>query len=352
MKRKKGAVTVIFVFAFTLMMFFAAIVIDMGRVEIEKTKMQNAVDAATLAAALDLPDTVQATAAANHYVELNGYSSSNITVSFSSSNTIVSVKSTKNVNYTLARVIGLNSTDVVTGASAQTQTIGAAFDYALFSGSSSATLTLNGSGLSVSGSTHSNASFIANGSCLTITGACEAVKTITVNGSGINILNRYPNSASISMPDFSDTIKAEAQQAGTYYNGDKTFNGSSMCVDEPIYVNGNLTVNGSNFTGKGCILATGNITFNGSNLTASSNAVCFYSKTGSITVNGSGITLDGVLYAPAASPNGNILLNGSNQTINGRIVSNTVTINGSGLKVTSSSSDLACLPKGGTKLIS
>ncbi len=103
---------------------------------------------------------------------------------------------------------------------------------------------------------------------------------------GLIYNNRFPHADFVDMPDFSETIRLQAEAAGQVYIGNKTYNGSSIVVD-PIYVNGNVTVNGSSFVGKGCILATGNITFNGSNLNAStSDAVCFYSKNGNIIVNG------------------------------------------------------------------
>ena len=210
------------------------------------------------------------------------------------------------------------------------------------------TLIINGINQYVGGSSHTNKNFIANGSNITITGDCEAMGTITVNGSNINIDNRFPYSDFVDMPDFSETIRLQAEAAGQVYTGNKIYNGSSIVVNQPIYVDGNVTINGSSFVGKGCILATGNITFNGNNLNASTNdAVCFYSKNGNIIVNGSGITLDGILYAP----NGSITMNGSNQTVHGRVIGNTVIINGSSLTIQSGTNDLRSLPLSSVQLI-
>ena len=219
-----------------------------------------------------------------------------------------------------------------------------AFNYTLFSGSSTSTLTLNGSKQTINGSSHSNNYFTANGSNINITGTVEAVKTVTVNGNAIQIGKIVQNAPYIGMPDFSDTIKTQADAAGQTYNGDKTYNGSNISVDFPIYVNGNLTINGSHFSGKGTIVATGNITFTGSNLNnTSDDSVLFYSKNGNITINGSSSVLYGMLYAP----NGTITMNGSAQTIYGRVIGNNITINGSGLDINSSDNDLNGLPSSG-----
>jgi len=342
----KGSVAILCAFVFVILCVMAAFVIDYGIVVVEKDKLQNAIDATALASAHDLPDTSKATATANQYIQLNGFSPSDISINFTNSNNTINIIASKKVDYIFAKVIGLQSTTIRPICAASIQSIGGAFDYSLFSGSTTTTLNLNGSNQYVGGSSHTNDTFVANGSKITITGTCEAMNTVTVNGSQI-IINRFPNSAYIEMPDFSDAIKQQAQSAGKYYTGNKTYNGSSININESIYVNGDISVNGSKFTGKGCILATGNITFNGSNLNQTSeDAVCFYSKNGNITVNGSSATFDGILYAP----NGSIIMNGSSQTVNGRIIGNTVNINGSSLKIIAGSNELSSLHQGKVKL--
>ena len=345
---RKGSAMIIMAAAMTTVLTFGALVFDIGNVIIERHKLQNAVDAASLAAAMELPDTVKAEEKARYYAQANGVDPDNITVTFSDSNNTVDVIANKTVEYFLARVFGFVSTETGANAAATLNSIGGAFNYTIFSGSTAITLTLNGSQANITGSSHSNKNFVANGSQLTITGACEAVTTIVTNGSNININNRLPNSPIIEMPDFSEILKMEAESAGQAYIGDKTFNGSNINVDSPIYVDGNVTVNGSRFTGKGAILATGNITFNGSNLNASTeDAVCFYSKTGNIIINGSNATFDGILYAPE----GSITMNGSNQTIHGRVIGKTLTFNGSNLAIIGGTNELSSLPSQGIKLV-
>lgn len=345
---RRGATMIILTLAMTVILSCAALVVDIGRVVLERQKMQNAVDAAALAAALDLPDRTKAGAAARHYAEQNGVDAGDIAVTFSADGRTVNVKADRTIEYTFAKVLGIRGADTSTAAAATTDSIGGPFDYALFSGSTETDLYLNGSHDYISGSVHSNKGFTANGSYLTITGACEACSTVTTNGSNTSIGSRAPNSPFIAMPDFSETLKLQAEKAGKAYNGDRIFNGSGQSVDEPIYVKGNVYVNGGGFKGKGCILATDDIIFNGGNLTASAeDAVCFYSKNGNIYVNGADSDIKGILYAP----NGNIIMNGSNQTIYGRVIGNVVIFNSGNLRVISGASDLSSLPSKGVKLV-
>ena len=348
LRSNKGTALVIFALILTGLMGFGAIVVDVGSVIVEKDKFQTALDSTVLASAQELPDTSKAADVAAQYIQLNGYKSTDIAVTFSDSNKTINITGTKTIDYTFAKALGFKNITIHPSASATSDAIGDAFNYVLLSGSTNTTLTINGSNQYVDGSSHTNKNFIANGSKLTITGVCEAMSTITVNGSQITINNRVPNASFVSMPDFSETIRIQAQSAGQLYTGDKTYNGSNVNVSQSTYVNGNVTVNGSNFKGNGCVLATGNITFNGSNLDdTTGDAVCFYSKSGNITVNGSNAVLDGILYAP----NGSITMNGSNQTVNGRVIGNTVTFNGSNLSILGGTKDLTSLPSSGVSLV-
>jgi Flp pilus assembly protein TadG len=348
LRNNKGAAMIIYAFMFVGMLSMAAVAVDTGTVALEREKLQKAVDAAALAAAQCLPNTSAALDAADKYVELNGFTRNDITVTFTNSNKNVSISAAKQVNYTFARILGIDSTTVNLSAEASSGTIGGAFNYALFSGSKTTTLSLNGSGYNIQGSSHTNYNFTANGSSTTISGNCEAMGTITVNGSSMHIDHKVPSASYVSMPDFSDSVKAQAQAAGQVYTGDKTFNGSSIDVSHSWYVNGNITINGSKFSGTGFLFATGSITFNGSSMKMSSgDSVCIYSKTGSIKVNGAGAEVDGILYAPG----GSITLNGSNQVVHGRVIGNTVTLNGSSIQIIGGSSDLNCLPATYVKLI-
>ena len=345
---KKGSTTIILALALSVITGMSALVIDLGLVVIEKQKLQNAIDAATLAAAQELPDTARATTVANEYVQLNGYTANDIRVAFSDSNKKISITGTKTVHYIFARVLGFNDTSVLTTAAAVSDKIGGPFNYALFSGSKSDSLNLYGSNFYIEGSTHTNQNFNMNGSNQTITGACEASSAITIYGSDIDVEERVPNAPYVEMPDFSEMIKVAAEKAGQAYVGNKTYNSSNVNVDSPIYVNGNVTINGSGFSGKSVILATGSITFNGSNLNnTGDDAVCFYSTNGDININGSDAVLDGIIYAPKGSVN----IYGSNETIHGRIIANVLHLYGSNTRIISGTNELKSLPSGNVKLV-
>ncbi len=340
-KNTRGATMILATVVMVAALGFTAVVVDIGTVALEKQRMQNAIDAASLAAARDLPDTAKAAATAVEYIEKNGYQASDVNIAFTDDDTVIRINGSKRVDYTFGRVLGLSGTTITPEGAAGLGRAGGAFGYAIFSGSTSSTLSLNGSEYYVKGSTHTNYKFVGNGSRLTITGACEAVKTVTINGSKIDVPTRIPNAPFIEMPDFSEEIRRQAEAAGQLFNGNKTYNGSSIDVSAPIYVNGNVTINGSKFHGVGCIFATGSITFNGSSQKVSTgDAICIYSKTGSITVNGSAATIDGILYAP----NGSVNMNGSSQQVNGRVIGNTVNLNGSAIRVISSEEDLRSIP--------
>ena len=361
-KNEAGQSSVLIAFTFVILCFVAAFSVDLGHVAVEKSALQNAADAAVLSGANELPDALAAENTAADYVGLNSGedTSFSVTYPYNGDPNKIEVVCTKTVDYTFARVLGLTAKEITARAVAEkTGMSGGAFDYTVFSGSSSDALRFNGSDLYIGGSVHTNYQYRMNGSSQTITDCLEAVssitansssisidtcqaETITIRGSGINVLNMIYSAASfIEMPDFSSVILAQAEDYGEIYTGNTTFCGSYLDVDEPIYVDGDVTINGSNFTGSGVILATGDITFNGSNVTCSSDdIVCFYSANGDITINGSNAELDGLVYAP----NGDIRMNGSNQVIHGRVIADTITFNGSNQWIAADENDLDCLP--------
>ena len=368
-QREHGQAVVLFGLLVVVFMGFTTLVVDVGAEHITKTNMQKVADAAALAGAQDLPNTATAINTALNYAEANGAERSHVVVTtpYNGDSTKIQVVCTKNVQYSIARVFGFTDRDISARSVAQKAGMGGGpFNYAVFSGSSSNTLSFSGSNTYISGSIHSNDDLTINGSNQTITGSAEAVSkftmngsnqtisgtcqaaTITTKGSNITIGQKLQSAASsLTMPDFSDLIQAEAEDAGQAYIGNKTFNGSNLSVASPIYVKGNLTVNGSNFTGKGVVLVSGDITFNGSNLSTAGGSVCFYSENGDITINGSNITLEGLIYAP----NGTIAMHGSNQTINGRVIGQNIAFNGSNYTITAGDHDLDSLPMGGVQLV-
>ncbi len=341
---ERGAAAAIVALCLMVTLGFTGLVVDIGNMLIQKSKLQTALDAACLAGAVELPDSARAYGKAVEYAGLNGLDSSEYTVQVN--NNTVSAVSTRNVKLFLMPLFGFNSSDVLASAAASG---GAAhcFDYTLFSGSTTDTLTLNGNRLHVFGSAHTNEKFSANGNNLKVTGACEAVGAVTSNGNDIDITNRYPNSPFAEMPDYRDVVKRQAESAGQVFEGAKTYNGNNIYVDSSIYIKGKATLNGNTIYGAGAILTTGDIILNGNNLNAGTNdQVCLYAGK-DITINGNNITIEGILYAP----NGTITFNGNDITVNGRVIGNKLRFNGNGITIDGADCNVISLPNSGSRLI-
>jgi len=371
---QRGGIAIWFALLLPVLLGFAALAVDVTRLNLTRVELQNAADAAALAGARSLSDAggdpynwTAATSKAQELAQSNKAdgvliqaNSVNIQTGYwnlqsrnwsdeSPSYTHVNgdfpgVRATvaHSLNLFFAPFLGINNSNVQAHAVAILSGAGGPFDYAIFSGSPTKQLNMNGSNFDITGSVHTNNRLLINGSSINITEAAEAVETITTNGSGITIDERLPNSSSISMPDYSDAVAEAAEAANQTYNTSYTINGGHI-TSEPIYVQGDnntITVNGSGFTATGAVMGDGNITINGGGTASGDSQICFYSTNGDITLNGSNYNLNGVLYAP----NGKITINGSNVTINGSVVGNEVRINGSGLVVNRTDHPITSLP--------
>lgn len=371
LKKESGQSVILVAIALVVLCGFAALGVDIGVQSTNQGQLQNAADAAALAAARELPSVTTAKNTASHYAETNGVAPGRTTSTtpYKGNANKIEVICKDTVQYSFARIFGLKSTEITARAVAEkTGLTGGPFGYAIFSGNKNSRLGLFQSDLTVNGSIHGNQEVMINGSNLTINGNVEAVGqfstssgSITVTGtaqgspayawggtSGIaKLLNTAASVVEIAPVDLAAAALAKAQANGTYYNGNQTF-GSSLNLDKCVYVNGDVTLAGPTFTGVGMLVATGRIQINSSCIEASSAAsVCIYSTSGNIEVNASNVRIDGVLYAP----NGLIQINQSNAVINGRVIGKDVQLNGSNTKVLSSSNDLAFLPGGGVTLV-
>ncbi len=395
---QRGSVAILFVLILPILLGCAALAIDLARLNLVKTELQNAVDAAAYAGALSLTDPgagtdpynwTAAADSAEVYAKQNfangariddaiiapGYwntgSRSFETIPWTPGTgdvpavrATIAIDSENNsgpLNLFFAPILNIANPNIQAAAVAIIITggVGGPFDYAIFSGSPTKKLTMNGSNYNIAGSVHTNDDLGMNGSNNTIMGSAEAVGkiningsnititeadaggTVTTNGSDINIGTISHNASHVDMPDFSDSIAEAAEAANQVYTSNYTINGSNITSD-PIYVTNNkkLTVNGSDFTATGALMADGKITINGSSMASGDSQVCFYSKNGNIDVNGSNYELNGVLYAP----NGKININGSNITVNGSVVGNQVKINGSNFSVDRTNNPITSIP--------
>ena len=239
--------------ALSLLLGICALVVDIGRVTVEKSKFQNALDAAALAAIRELPDKIQAEAMAKEYIEKNGFRQDDIIVTFENNDSEIHIQGTLQIRYLFARILNFDDVTVSQKAAAAGGA-GRAFDYALFYGSTSQALIINGGGTEITGSTHTNNDFILHGGKSTITGACEAVGTLTITGNNVNIGSEMPGAPFVDMPDFTDIIKEQAQSCGNYYKSGKVYD-HNVKVNSYIYVDGEININSARFSGTGCLLA-------------------------------------------------------------------------------------------------
>lgn len=335
--KERGSASIILAISISVLMAFSAIVIDVGRVALEKQSLQNALDAASLAGAQELPgNTVKAEQMAVTYFEQNGYAKESIqNVEFINFNKKIRISAIQTVGYTFAKIFenGGNAT-VSVSASAQKSSVFDSFSYTLFSGSDMDLLQFKGQNI-IYGNVHSNNS-IKNAA--EVTGVVTAVNTIDskVHATGGII----EGSAYVTMPDINEVKNLATfidqstliNNYGATYTANKNEYAMSdeqlnalLIMYPTVLINGNLVINGSGVNSTGSIITAGDIVFNGSNVTMTSSAsVCFCSLNGDITFNGGNGNVNGILYAPM----GTITLNGSGGIFYGSIVGDLVTCDG------------------------
>jgi Flp pilus assembly protein TadG/cytoskeletal protein CcmA (bactofilin family) len=356
---ERGSVSIIVAISIAVLMAFSAIVIDVGRVALEKQELQNALDSACLAGAQELPDsTSTAMQMAITYFEQNGFPEAAIQqIEFLNSNKKIRITAGQPVEYTFAKIFqNGNNTTVTVSASAQISSVFEPFNYTLFSGSEMDLLQFKGENI-ITGNVHSNNS-IKNAA--TVTGVVTAVNTIDakVYASG----GKIEGSAYVFMPDFSDVINLattiDQSALINIFGATYTENNNEYAMSEgqlnslltmypTALINGNLAINGSGINSTGSIITTGDMAFNGSNVNMdASDSVCFYSMNGDITFNGGNGVVNGILYAPS----GTVRLNGSGGVFYGSIVGDLVTCDG-GVNLTYNAQVAGSVPLTITRLV-
>ena len=372
-KYEGGQSIILVAFAIAMLCGVAALVVDISQISVTQGHLQNAADAAALAAANELPSASAAAATADSYAELNGVSAADTTTTtpYKGDSKKVEVVCSETVQYTFARILGYNSEVVTARAVAEkTGMSGGPFGYSIFYGDPTGTLSLRSYDLATGGSIHSNGSIDIQGTLQRFNADVEAVNTFRLNGYDVQIAGKAQaanlqilgNTSSyvigsqvstaaqnLTMPNFDTQAINEATAAGTVYSTDKTYNNTTVDLKSSVYVKGNLKIGTSKITGKGTMLATGNISIGVYNmqLNAGTN-VCLYT-TGinkTITIEGSDCVINGIIYAPY----GNVVIKGWKVTINGSIVAKTVDIQGTLIRVNPSSSALSLLPSGSISL--
>ncbi|MDD2497956.1 MAG: pilus assembly protein TadG-related protein [Desulfitobacteriaceae bacterium] len=319
-RNEDGQALVLFALLLVVLMGFTALVIDVGKLRLTKTHMQNAADAAALAGAQDLPNESKAKSTAKNYAELNGVekSKTTVTTSYKGDSKKIEVVCTKNVQYSFGRVLGFTSTDVSARAVAnKVANLPSAFtDYAIFSESPTTPLYVGKAGQSKCIGTIRTNNTLHLGKHLDVT-RVEACSGITQEGS--NTIGSFDDHAPhITMPeDFKTALLAQVTSAPKKYTGNRTFGGNGLDLSESVYVEGDVTITGNKITGKGFIYATGNITISGNKTQiGSEDEPLFIYSEKNITISGNKDTMYCVIYAP----NGIIDVQKNNWNLYGRLI--------------------------------
>lgn len=119
LSNQRGSITVMTVAALTVLFGFAALVIDVGFLYVNRAELVNIADAAALAGLQDLPaDTVQAEASSQDYAAQNGQLGDNVTIRVPNDK-VVTVAVKRNVPLSFARVLGFDSVEVHAEAAAR-----------------------------------------------------------------------------------------------------------------------------------------------------------------------------------------------------------------------------------------
>lgn len=132
LSNKKGSIIVFVALAMTVLLGFAAIVVDVGILYFNRVALSNAADAAALAGVQELPaNPRQAEAKAVSYAVKNGVEESRITTALPDSHSI-RVTVSRTVPLGFARVFGIASSDVGASAKARIGAVGAVWGAAPF----------------------------------------------------------------------------------------------------------------------------------------------------------------------------------------------------------------------------
>lgn len=370
-KNERGSIMVVVAISMVVLLGFSGLAVDFGGMAMTKQELQNAADAAALAAGQDRASgmgTTAATATANQFIQANGFTPGDgVTVSdvsFSGNTVTVTISTEYNVAFT--SVLTGNSTETVSVKAVVDITNGFAhFPYAMFAGEhindGGSGITGNGNDMTINGNIHSNSKITMRHAVLN--GTATAVDAININGVSL------PESIFIEMPSAQPLI--DLAKTGYVINGDvdlkKNSGGFAGFIEEAaenttvgayglnIYVTGDLKIRGDDFYNNSYpinLVVYGDIDLGGTPIRSTpTTPVNLISVTGNIEVNGQGTT-GGAFYGLFFAADGNVTLNGGNEShYAGSIYAQNITKNGAGLTVSYNSDIDNHLPKSKVRLI-
>jgi Flp pilus assembly protein TadG len=329
LREERGSVLPIVAVLMLAMIGIAAYAIDLSTFEGAHRDLQGAADAAALAGSQDLPSSAStATTDATSYVTKNiTGATTTVTTPYNSDSNQIKVVVSKTYNTTFGGIFGVkNETITATAVAKHTATGAASSFFAADTNCGDNSITLNGSGWTVSGGIHSNGSFFLNGSSLNlgaITYGGPNTCSLTPNGSG-NTYTATRDTKTETWPyDYSVNPPACTYSASSF-----SWNTSGITLPSGVYcATGAIDINGSNISGNVTFIADA-FQFNGSglNFTPYAQGLLAY-QTGTQWLNINGSAINGAsIFAPHAG----VIINGSGGTESGFIEAQQITVNGSG----------------------
>jgi len=118
-KGKKGSVSIITCLLLSALLGFMALSVDVGMVYIEKARLYNAIDAAALAAALELSaGEAKARSVALEYLIKNNIDPDNTVIKISPDNKSIEIEGNLSVNHLFAPILGIYNSDVAAATKA------------------------------------------------------------------------------------------------------------------------------------------------------------------------------------------------------------------------------------------
>ncbi|MBQ7129867.1 MAG: hypothetical protein IJO21_02345 [Oscillospiraceae bacterium] len=341
-KNERGSVMVIVAIALTSLLGFTGLAVDFGTLAMTRQELQNAADAAALAAGQDKlhgrgvsaqTDTANAYIIANGYTPGDGVTTSQVV---SSGSTVrVTITTQRNVGFS-SILTGRKSEEVSATAVAEVMNPFENYPYAMFAGDTieddGTGITGNGNKFTITGNIHSNTDITLHKDTV-LNGVATAVGSI--NGT-------YGGHPMIPMPSAQSIINYIKSNGCAYFNGDVDIkkndakeysSGFEKFIADAldpeiggghiangalnIYISGNLTIRGDEFHNSSYplnLVVSGNIDLGGSPLTSTeATPVIMISEHGSVEVNGQGTT-GGAFYGIVFAENGDVTLNGGNNS--------------------------------------
>lgn len=212
-KDESGAIMIIAAFGLVVFLMVASLVTDLGLRYYQKSRLQNAMDAAALASVTFLPDKVRAKQVALEYVQKNGFSTDTVIIEFPQEG-IIRVRDTYECQSLFSGLFAQKNMQFEAHAAAKyiKKNLSIDFDYLMFHGSDR-TFNLNGDFREVDGAVFANGSIRVSTNDAAIIDTIASAKNIVF----ANNMNQKPtvveHAARQEMPDWDEMIMSIAPVA-------------------------------------------------------------------------------------------------------------------------------------------